>query len=318
MYKYIFTLFVISCSSQVNDSSDQIHASKVSDTDSSADSTADIVKQRVSFLASLVEDSEKESCGDAWRGLTEDGNLDIVIVYGYNDSFFGGDIYALDGLSREMFTDHVTSPCVANYNACGFSKTNDNDVTILKKQITGTDGASINVNIKVTNSSYSFFDKDNRKNRLQTEKSDFAKKTFYDGIKSADIVFYGGHARDGGGPDFDPPRLGKGNHVDYNWYHNNRDDIEEIVDLLRYESYSAKILGIFACSSSQHFERKLHKVAPALGYIVSYRTSPRAVLESSLVGALDAALGAKCAQNFSKSILVDAKYPVRFNNFFHK
>jgi len=107
-------------------------------------------------------------------------------------------------------------------------------------------------------------DDDNRKNPWQQWLSLKSQLEFVDGLKKADAVFYVGHSRLGGGPDFDPPRLAKNQHVDYAYYQKTKPGLQSLRLGLGNADSKLKFLGLYSCSSGPHFEQILKKKSPAV------------------------------------------------------
>jgi hypothetical protein len=291
---------------------------------SSERSLGQMLDDRRAFLKGLPTDAVNQACTNNWKPLVSDQKLDIVVANGYFDNEWRGGLLAGDDLYRSTLISHLTESCVSGYNACGFQIKEDNlfeNRIVLGKTTRGRSGEALQVSVTITNSSYSMFDDDNRTVHLQKqkEKTRLAKAVFDRGIKEADIVYYFGHARDGGGPDFNFPVLRSGSniHVNYDWYHANRPGIKDLVSQLGHAGNRIKMLGLFACASKPHFHRTLTAAAPNLGLIESDDVIGSEPLRIALVGALDAAIGQKCSASFQKSIDLDPTNKVRLVNFFN-
>lgn len=288
--------------------------------------TPELLDARRAFLASLSSTPEDGACTEKWRPLTADGKLDIVIAVGYTDNPMDGrpyessPIFATDSSTRSNFTRHLTAPCaVAGYSACGFRTENqDANTTTLTKAIRDRSGRDIQARITLTNASLTFFDEDNRKQAAaQAQRTEMAKAVFENGIRNADAVFYSGHARDGGGPDFGIPRLNRARHVDYDWYQANRPGLKSMIAALKSDPDHAQILGLFACASTKHFQRAVRGVDATMGYIGASEVTEGIILEQSLMSAVDATLGQKCATAFKRSVNVEpSRRPVTLTGFF--
>lgn len=276
---------------------------------------------RRAYLSSLPSTSTAR-CDDTWRGLTEDGVLDIVVARGYVDTELPIGTLTADESNRATMTQHLTAPCVEGYQACGFRVVDDDksgNRSVLVKSARTRDARPLEIRITTTHSSFSLSDETNRgpDRAAQERQSRLAKAVFDEGIENADVVFYAGHARDGGGPDFGPPRLVPGSsHVDYGWYQTHRPGLNDLLARLRSPTKKVKMLGLFACATKGHFEGALRQADPRLGLIHSYKVTESEVLEVSLVGAIDAAIAQKCNDSFQKSVNVDPQRKVELVNFF--
>lgn len=76
-------------------------------------------------------------------------------------------------------------------------------------------------------------------------------------MHQADILFYNGHSRAGGGPDFFPPLLKKDMQVDFTRYKNGYGSFHQILNYFKKINQPLKILGLFSCNATQLFEKDL-------------------------------------------------------------
>ena len=104
--------------------------------------------------------------------------------------------------------------------ACDFIR-DPHDMEILTRTIIGPAGRPVRVLLRVLDSSVTADDDRNRELIAQKRKSARVRRSFLAALDGSDVVFYLGHSRDGGGPDFSPPRLGPDSHVRYASYRSN-------------------------------------------------------------------------------------------------
>lgn len=223
-----------------------------------------------------------------------------MLIFGYNDNEDG---LTSDAYEKLNLMDMLSQSCGSqNFFACGFSARDDNRLT--KKM--DYRGRNIDINLLVENSSYSLVDRDNKEEFVaeQDEKSRHVELSFVRGLHSSDVVFYVGHSRDGGGPDFRPPRLLSSGRVDYPWYRGQRRGINIMLEALQSSLVQSQIIGLFSCLSNQHFRKRIHLVVPEARLILAENLSHFADFNQALIGALDAVLGMKCKEAFQKSLLV--------------
>jgi hypothetical protein len=126
------------------------------------------------------------------------------------------------------------------------------------------------------------------------------------GLQQADAVFYNGHSRDGGGPDFAPPRLTENGHVDYTWYEKNQPGIRPVMKRLDNDA-KVKLLGLFSCSSTKHFDDKLRAAKPGLALISSPKLLYYADANKNMFAALSALLRQECEADFHKALRSQAE-----------
>ena len=241
------------------------------------------------------------------RAAQESGNdrfFDVSLAFGYMD--FAGQ--TADNYASYGFQAALMSRCQPGEFACGFTRHPD-DANLFYKQIKilGPDGVLRlrTVRITIQSSSVSNIERDNRTELRdqQNRKSAETQKFFLSGLQNSDVVFYVGHARDGGGPDFSPPVLIKGSQTkaDYGWYHKNQPGVHAMVDALGAASHPAKIVGIFACYAEDHFSDLFKQILPGSGVILSGQQEFEAS-EAQAAASLDSILGLKCADQFQQSV----------------
>jgi hypothetical protein len=121
-------------------------------------------------------------------------------------------------------------------------------------------GRSVEVRMTLTYASASPFYKRN-KTELRSKQERFSRSSeenFFGGIRSADWVFYMGHARNGGGPDFRPPRLTSAGKPDYyGYYRKSFPGLSRMTQELKATSNKGVLVGLFACDAKLHFHRRL-------------------------------------------------------------
>lgn len=241
----------------------------------------------------------QERCQRTWDDFYSKPEIDIRIVFGYFDASFERTVD--DVISRQSLIDRLTQPCNSNVAICGFSRVEE-DADVLKKEVRGPRGTKHTVKLKIVASAYSSSDRLNRVfGKEQEDKSAQAKRTFLTGIEEADALFYIGHARDGGGPDFSPARL-KNGAIDYSYYRTNKPGLEELTAKLATAKKTPKILGLLACNSERWHDR-LKRMAPRSGLLLS--ESDDIAHEVSVVqtmGALDSILWKRCEASFNEAL----------------
>jgi hypothetical protein len=280
--------------------------------------------KRSHFLSQIPRDTQNEACTQRWESLVRDGSLDMVVALGYYDANIGGgEIHAADKSFSRSVINHLTAPCkTSGYNACGFSISESDQFfgfVTLAKSITDRRGRATQANIKVVHSALTWSDAENRGNEKsnQDRKTNAAKQVFFEGLKKSDVVFYHGHARDGGGPDFHYPVFSRGTHeVNYPWYQRHQPGLRELLDHLPRSPGQAQVLGLFACATNSHFRQRIKDTSGDLGYIGSNKVTSNHLLAISLMGAVDAFLGMKCQAGVSESLHVSSSYPITLTNFF--
>jgi hypothetical protein len=244
----------------------------------------------------------------ATRNLLQGNEIKIQISLGYYDGFeFAEDYYQYPSLKSQF-----TKPCEnSNTTICGFQITSDTPL-VMQKSIVGPDRHSHNVILSIDSSSYSDTDSQNKTEfaKQQTQKSDEARQQFIDGFGEADIMFYVGHSRDGGGPDFFPPVLTSTGHVNYPLYLKNQAGVHDMNEGLDQAAHQPKVIGLFSCQSSDHFlaDLKTHLKQPTSLFLTTALTE---VGYESMLVSLDEILSFQCDQNVNSILKQYKAYTVQ-------
>ena len=201
-----------------------------------------------------------------------DRTINVRVAFGYMD--FGN--YTEDKYASAAFATELTSACALGRFACGFKQDPD-DADLMTKTVSimGPDGdlRTRVVRLNIHDSSVTDNELTNRttQGEQQDAKTAEAQKFFDDGLKQSDIVFYVGHARDGGGPDFAPPvvnNIHRPHRLSLVSRASPRNRFDEQRSA-RCGARSPKVLGIFACYAQTHFLDWLRALAPKTGLILS-------------------------------------------------
>jgi hypothetical protein len=197
---------------------------------------------------------------------------ELHIAWGYKDARPAR--FVADTYERQSFVQRLLAPCVtAGTLACGFRRS-DTDSTLLERTLGGEGSGSRLLRIRITASSAGPDDEQNRRNPFQLWLSRSARRNFLDGFRAADAVFYNGHSRDGGGPDFGPPSLTSSGHVHYHRYKTERPGLNQMLQRLKElgpTGTRASVLGLFSCLSDQYFTRRVRQIVPKISIISSSR-----------------------------------------------
>ncbi len=253
-----------------------------------------------------ANDRDSSKCFATYRRFYSRADADFRIVFGYKDS--RPSRYVGDRYERLMLQAYLTAPCTDNRQACGFT-VSTSDPDLLQRTVPAPEGSPVRVKIRLTHSSLSPDDDRNRTDPRQAEQTKVARDNLVQGLMQADLVFYNGHSRDGGGPDFAPPRLDRHGHPDYAWYMRERPGEVLLLDTLKEKSPS--LLGLFSCRSGDHF---LKEIADRTHGKTGTITTPQLffysdALEAMLVS-LEAVLGRWCEKDF-KAALSPVELPGR-------
>jgi hypothetical protein len=242
---------------------------------------------------------EDETCRRTYTAFYSSPKIDVKVVFGYKDARPAR--FVADRYERAIFVQRLTQKCRDSSLACGFSRA-PADADLFLRKITGPDGKEREVWLRVIQSSTGPDDEENRRDPFQKWRTRYANLAFFQSLSSSDVVFYNGHSRGGGGPDFEPPRLEKGGEVEFAWYREHEPGFAPVVATFEAAPSRLKLLGFFSCASTKHFLDRMRSVKPDLGMI----TSPKLIyfsdaMESSLE-ALSAILSMRCEGAFRHTL----------------
>jgi hypothetical protein len=241
---------------------------------------------------------ESEGCRKRYLSFYAKPTVDVKVVFGYKDARPAR--FVADRYERAIFVQRLLRGCRGADLACGFARS-DADADLFLKKIAGPDGKDRTVYLRVVQSSVGPDDEANRKDPYQAWRTRYANLAFLQGLTSADAVFYNGHSRGGGGPDFTPPKLGRDGGVAFDWYRERQPGFDPIIATLEGAPSQLKLLGLFSCASTKLFLDRIQKVKPDLGLITSSRLIYFSdALESSLE-ALSSLLAMRCEDDFQES-----------------
>jgi len=242
---------------------------------------------------------EDESCKQIYTNLYAKPQIDLKVVFGYKDARPAR--FVADRYERMIFIQRLTKKCQGKGLACDF-KRSVTDADLLTRKIRGPVGKEREIFLRAIQSSAGPDDEDNRRNPFQKWRTRFANLAFLQGLSSADVVIYNGHSRAGGGPDFEPPRLGRNLDVDFSWYREHQPGFNPIIATLEGVPSSMKLLGLYSCASSKHFLDRVKKVKPDLGLITSPRLIYFADAMESSIESISSLLSMKCEGSFRSSL----------------
>lgn len=242
---------------------------------------------------------EDEACKQTYLSFYEKPQLDFKVIFGYKDA--RPERFVADRYERMIFMQRMLSHCKHRNFACGFTRS-EQDADLLTRKIIGPDGKDRTIYLRVIQSSAGADDEENRKNPFQKWRTRYATLAFIQALSESDAVFYNGHSRAGGGPDFEPPHLDADRDVSFDWYKHHEPGFNQITATLEGAPSRLKLLGLYSCASSTHFSERVHAIKPTLGLI----TSPRLIyfsdaLESS-IEAVSSLLAMKCEGSFRRSL----------------
>jgi len=271
-----------------------------------------------------------QKCENVYAKAMDKGVLDIRYALGYFDDTTGeerihnGVNYGLSpSLDIEVFNSlrkELTSPCrTKTMRVCGFEQNGEplTGKVVLQKNI-NLHGKKTLVRITLTQASATPNFEQNKgiasdRQQILTAQSE---ENFFEGLKSADIVLYNGHSRNGGGPDFNPPRLMSNLHVDYKgYYEKKRPGILRVMASLKENPDKEIILGLFSCYSKKHFYDTFMKANPIQRLILSADTIDYFDTLKASIGYLEGFLRGSCGQDLADTAKQEDKLKQGFESY---
>lgn len=275
--------------------------------------------------------SQKDQCVHRYSKILKDGVIDIRILLGYFDWTTGSEILkngtnygyspSIDPGAFQALRKIITGRCPGEAEFCGFEQVAGNAYRFTKK-VTVL-GKPYQAKIDIYYASVSEYLSANlgRYSSEQKSRSQTALAQFKSALQNADAVFYFGHSRNGGGPDFNPPLFIKGtNKVNYSGYYKpHQPGFKALLSALENNSRQPSILGMMSCDSRDHFLPRVRKAAPQMGVVSSLNVLAVDGVYTAMIGATDAILRGQCARGFlaslrqtnfnEKNITMDGMFP---------
>lgn len=271
------------------------------------------LNQKTTDILSSLPPQQQVSCSQRYREILADGVIDIRVALGYFDWTTGREIRdrggnygfspSIDIGAFEALKNLLRSPCKGNARFCGFRQDPKNDYHFFRDVV--IHGNKYLATVELHFSSATEFLNDNLGSYRdeQQQRTKFMETYFKNAIQKADAVFYFGHSRNGGGPDFSPPVFVRGqNKVDYDGYYEiRRPGLKKMLAALNSES-KISILGLMSCASREHFLHDIRRVAPETGVITSKDVLNVDYVYTALIGGIDAILRGQCQRSFYESL----------------
>lgn len=237
----------------------------------------------------------------------------MVFVFGYMDVSSNPDYRdsstaaygvgaVLDQDARAAFESVLQMPCPSSrgVRACGFTARGGR----LEKSIQDrSTGRRVKISIQTASSSASSSDRHNQgAGRSQQERQTrLARQTFEQGLRSADVVAYMGHARSGGGPDFAPPRLRSGGGVDYASYIREQAGISMTLSALAGRTKPG-VVALLACRSTPLFADRLRLVAKGSTFVTANQLFDYNRILPSALALVEASMAPVCGKALERVV----------------
>lgn len=297
---------------------------------SSTEHLAAIDENPIILNMSQTYETDKQ-CLPIFKNAIKNGVLDIRYALGYFDDSQAIDVLydgfnyglspSLDIGVYNVLRRVLTANCKSNsMQLCEFKESGDpiTGKVVLSKKI-NIFGRKILAQMTLTHASASesFVDNKGKYADLQKKLTLQSEENFFDHIGKSDIVIYNGHSRNGGGPDFNPPRLNGELHVNYDGYYRvKRVGINRMLKQISTSTNKDSVLGLFSCSSEDHFYNDLIKANSQQRLVLSSETIDYFDTIHTSLGLLEGLLRGQCGQNnLSQFLKQNEKIERAFNAF---
>lgn len=253
-------------------------------------------------------------CESMYTKALNKGVLDIRYALGYFDDstgverIFQGINYGLSpSLDIEIFKalrKELTSRCWSRTKrACGFDESGDpksGKVVLTKKIHLHGKTTLVKITLTQASASTSFVKNKGELSERQSFLTQQSEQNFFGGLKTADVVIYNGHSRNGGGPDFAPPILNASKKVNFKGYYEvKRPGIKKTFETLKTNPNPELILGFFSCFSRLHFYKNFMSFNPHQRLILSAEKIDYFDALEASVGYLEGMLRGSCGQELA-------------------
>jgi hypothetical protein len=257
-------------------------------------------------LAVNTQGSCTGSAGQVVADVVADGEINIMVVFGYmdvsgqnfsgieNSLYTNGSVLDLD--AKNALVSFLKGSCQSGLQACGFR----GNRTLTKRVPNLFGGGRLRVNIVVDSPAVSASNAHNIASRNQARSSARVRNNFLAGLQQFDAVIYMGHARSGAGPDFDPPILTSSGRVNYGAY--SRQDYSDMIGVLAGAREPASVIGILACYSTSHFRGGIQAQAPDSAIVTAGSLFDFNDIVPTGYAMIEAIVSQKCGRDFTRLV----------------
>ena len=225
------------------------------------------------------EKNENHLCTNFYDKIAGDGVVRIHLSFGYFDDSESESVQVdFKNLGHNSSSDQafymvmikgLTGRCKGDMQACRFTEVAPGK---LVKRVRSPEGKDVTFEITAEYSSLTPYYQVNTVDRAseQRQKSEANRQSFMNALRTDDAVFYLGHSRNGGGPDFLPPRLMANGHPNYHGYYQpEHPGFNDLLAGIRARGEAPPLLAMYSCMSEAWFGAKLYSLSPHSSYIFS-------------------------------------------------
>jgi hypothetical protein len=227
-------------------------------------------------------------CAQNTTAMVADGRLEVDVFLGYYDN--SPSDFVVNFMERSAIVRKLTQFCRGD-SLCGFTM-DPSDRRKFSKIVDRNDKPVI-VEVTIHNSAVLEFTSFNQ-TPAQRDLSQRTEAAFTERLKAGEAVFYLGHSRYGGGPDFRVPVLRADWTVDADFYRREKPGVRLLESGLR--DGGAQLFGAFSCDSVEYFGQLVRRASPRTLFIGTTLSVPTydqnmdaffSALENTLAGECD-------------------------------
>lgn len=274
------------------------------------------IKNYISQIQTSKSTVVRSQCEPMYRPMVQDGVLDIRYALGYFDHSTGlkvqhegfnyGFSPSLDIAIFESLRKYLATPCRSrDIRLCGFAESGNirSGKLVFEKRVV-IHQQEVLVRLTMTQGSASEVFADNVRSLASFQQFliDQSEDNYFGGLQEADVVFYNGHSRSGGGPDFRPPILNKKNKTDYaGFYKVEKPGIKRAVASLKQNPNPGFVLGLFSCYSRSYFQNLIANQNPEQRMILSSDDVNYFDTLKASIGYMEGILRGQCGDDLAKT-----------------
>ncbi|MES3037761.1 MAG: hypothetical protein V4736_07635, partial [Bdellovibrionota bacterium] len=139
----------------------------------------------------------------------------------------------------------------------------------------------------------------------QQARSEASRQAFMSALRTDDAVFYVGHSRNGGGPDFYPPKLLPNGHANYaGHYQVLKAGVKDMLSAIKDRGEAPPMLGMMSCLSEAWFGAKLAAASPHTAYLFTQHDKLIGIHEhfNAMVAVMDGMMRFQCGEAMAEQV----------------
>ena len=198
--------------------------------------------------------ASQSQCSRHFRNTFASGVAQLTVTLGYGDD--EDTRVATDQLEQQELVNVLTAPCESgSVQVCGFVQDgagSDEVVTHLSKRFLSPEGEFREIKLAIASPSVSEDDDVNRRElSAQNARGQRVAELFMNGFRDSQAVFYLGHNRKAGGPDFWPAKHDRKGEIDDGWYSRRQPGLAYVERGLNQRDPKMNLLELLGCHTTR-------------------------------------------------------------------